>query len=381
MNIQYNYITVASEGGRVHIESFVKAYRSLGETVIENGVITAPYLGGKETWSAGKRLMVKLGWFVENVRHFGRAFHVARRQRPDVLLFRFQPRHEFFVAIVGLSFFYPVILEINAIRSIEHYETRSRISDILDWLSLKCARRCFVVSERLKEHVIEHYHVETNRIAVIQNGVDVEEFNPDISGRDVRRKLGLENRFVVGFVGSFRPWHGIDYLIAVGEKVVPRLPNALFLLVGDGADRPLYEKKVKEMGIESHFHFAGRVAHAEVPQYLGSMDVVIAPIAKKSFLGGFHGSPLKIFEYMAMAKSVIAPPLGQTCEVIQDGISGLLIDSEDTPKLAHAILNLHQDPALRKRLGQNARTKVMQQYTWGINASKVRSLCEEACNA
>lgn len=306
---------------------------------------------------------------------------MARRHKPDVLLFRFQPLHEFCLSIVGLSFFYPVVLEINAVRSIENYEGRPRISDVLDRLSLKCAQRCSVVSERLKEHVIEHCHVEANRIVVIENGVDVDEFNPDLSGCDVRGKLRFENRFIVGFVGSFRPWHGVDYLIAVAGNVVPQMPNALFLLVGDGADRPLYEKKVQKMGLDGHFHFTGCVAHAEVPQYLVSMDVVMAPVAKKSFLGGFHCSPLKIFEYMAMAKPVIAPPLGQTCEVIEDGISGLLIDSEDTPRLVQALVNLWQDSAFRHRLGQNARARVIKQYTWKINAEKVRRLCMEACNA
>jgi len=381
MKILYCYITVASEGGKVHIESFVKAYRSLGETVIESGVIMPPYAGGKETWSAGKRIMVKLRWLAENFRHFWRTLRMARAHKPDVLLFRFQPLHEFLFSIVGLFSLYPVILEINAVRSIESHENRPRISDLLDWLSLKCARRSFVVSERLREHIVQHYHVEAQRIAVIENGVDVDEFNPDTSGYEVRRKLGVEDRFIVGFVGSFRPWHGINYLMALAENLVPQLPSTLFLLVGDGADRPLYEKKVQEMGLTGHFLFTGRVAHAEVPQYLVSMDVVIAPVVKKSFLGGFHGSPLKIFEYMAMAKSVIAPPLGQTCDVIEDGVSGLLIDSEDTPKLVLAILNLHHDPALRERIGQNARARVMGRYSWRINAEKVRRLCMEAWNA
>lgn len=381
MKILYSYITVASEGNKIHIDSFVKAFRSLGESVVENGEIVAPYAGGKETWSTGKRLIVKLRWFSQNIRYFWNTCRMARIHKPEVLLFRFQPHHDFFLSIVGLSFLYPVVLEINAVRSIEDSEGRPRISDSLDRLSLKCARSSFVVSEQLKEHIVQHYHVEAQRIAVVENGVDVDEFNPNTSGYEVRKKLGLESRFIVGFVGSFRPWHGINYLIALAENLVPQLPSALFLLVGDGADRPLYEKKVQEMGLTGHFLFTGRVAHTDVPQYLVSMDVVIAPIVKKNFLGEFHGSPLKIFEYMAMAKSVIAPPLGQTCDVIEDGISGLLIASEDTPKLVQAILNLHYDPALREQIGKNARARVMERYTWRINAEKVRHLCMEACNA
>lgn len=300
--------------------------------------------------------------------------------KPDVLLFRFQPLHEFLLSIVGLSFVYPVVLEVNAVRSIENHKARPRISDYLDHLSLSCASRSFVVSQRLREHIVEHYRIDARRIGVIENGVDVEEFHPATTDCEVRRKLGLENRLVVGFVGSFRPWHGINYLITLAEEVVPQIPEVFFLLVGDGADRQLYERKVHELGLTGHFAFTGRVEHAEVPRFLVSMDVVMAPVVKGSFSGEFHGSPLKIFEYMAMAKAVIAPPLGQVREVIEHGISGLLIDSDDTHNLAQAILNLHRDPLLRKRLGENARARVMERYTWKSNAAKVRSLCAEACN-
>jgi glycosyltransferase involved in cell wall biosynthesis len=380
MTILYNYITVASEGGSVHIHAFVKACRSLGEIVIENGVNVAPYLGGKDAWSMGKRLMVKLGWFLENVRHFWRTWCIARTHKPDVLLFRFQPLHELFLSIVGMSYLYPVILEINAVRSIEHSEGRPRISDFLDRLSLARARRVFVVSQRLKEHLVAHFKLDAERIAVIENGVDPDEFHPAVSRPKRGHELPVKERFVIGFIGSFRPWHAIDHLIAVAEQVVPKLPTVLFLLVGDGADRPLYEKKVQGMGLDKYFYFTGRVAHDEVPGYLASMDVVMAPVMKKSFVGGFHGSPLKIFEYMAMAKAVIAPPLGQICKAIENGVSGLLINSEDTPELTQAILRLYGDPMLREQLGRNARARVMERYTWKLNAEKVRCLCSEACH-
>ena len=381
MKILYSYIKVGSEGGKVHIDSFVKAYRSLTETVIENGLIKKPYTGGKESWSVRKRLKVRLLWFVENISNLWRTLRMARMNKPTVLLFRFQPIHEFLFSIVCLSFLYPVVLEINAVRSIEHNEGRPLISDFLDRISLRRAKRCFVVSERLKEHIIENYGFEDSRIAVIENGVDIHKFNPDINGREVRKILAVEDRFIIGFVGSFRPWHGIDHLIALAEKVVIQLPKVFFLLVGDGTDRQLYEKKVNQKRLSKYFCFTGHVPHTDIPKYLSSMDVVVYPINKKCFSGKFHGSPLKIFEYMAMAKPVLTSPLGQIDEIIKDGDSGLLIDPEDTYKVSQVILRLHDDRALRANLGLKARANVIKHYTWEINAEKVRNLCAEACNA
>lgn len=380
MTIVYNYITVASEGNNVHIKSFVKAYRALDEAIIENGTTVASYMGDKETWSVRKRLMVKLQWLTDNIKHCVQTWHMARSHKSVVLLFRFQPLHDFFLSIVVLSYFYPVVLEINAIRSIEYSEGRPRISDFLDWLSLASARRVFVVSQRLKEHLIDHYKLRSEQIAVIENGVDPDEFHPGVSGQKIRKELRIDGRFVIGFIGSFRPWHGINYLIAMAEHVIPQLPHAFFLLVGDGPDRPVYERKVHEKGLIRHFYFTGHVTHEKAPQYLAAMDVVMSPFPKQSYTKGFYGSTLKIFEYMAMAKPIIAPPLGQTSEVIEDGISGLLIDSEDTSKLIRVTLDLHRNPIFREQLGRNARARAMKQYTWKMNAEKVRKLCMEACN-
>lgn len=380
MKIVYSYITTPSEGGKIHIDSFMRAYRELGETVIENGVLVEPYRGGKESWSLAKRLGVKLQWVIGNIQHFWRTFCIARKQKPDALLFRFQPQHDFFLSIVGLSALYPVVLEINAVRSLENHVGRPKISDVLDRYSLIFARRSFGVSRRTREHLLEHYPVAPHRVAVIENGVDVDTFSPSVGGDEIRTKLKLEGRFVVGFVGSFQPWHGINYLIEMAEKVLAHLPHVYFVLVGDGVGRPSYEKHVQEKGLGASFVFTGRVAHAEVPKYLAAMDVVLAPVVKGSFSGEFHGSPLKVFEYMAMAKPVITPPIGQTREIIQHMVSGLLIDSEDTDALARTIRQLYETPTLCRELGINARRRVTECYTWKENARKVRELCKEAHN-
>jgi glycosyltransferase involved in cell wall biosynthesis len=225
------------------------------------------------------------------------------------------------------------------------------------------------------------YRIDEGRVAVIENGVDISEFHPGVSADYVRNSLKLEGRFVIGFVGSFRPWHGIEHLIALAEVLTIDLPQAIFLIVGDGPDRVLYEGQVQEKRLSEHFNFRGYVCHSQVPSYLASMDVVLAPHSLSSFKKGFYGSALKIFEYMAMGKPVIASPLGQIRDLIEDGVSGRLIHAEDSMRLKNAILDLYRDPSYRKRLGHNARVMVEKQFTWEVNAAKVERLCQEACNA
>jgi glycosyltransferase involved in cell wall biosynthesis len=378
MKILYSYITVEGEGSHVHIESFVRAFRALGEVLIERGTLERAYAGDKALWSGWRRVATRLAWIGVNVRHLFGVLRTARRERVDVIVFRFHPIHYFALAIVGAAFFYPVVLEINAVRSIENDSGRPRISDTLDRLCIARARRSFVVSRRMKEHLVKAYRVEESRIAVIPNGVDVEQFDPAIDGLPVRREYGLEHRLVIGFIGSFQPWHGVASIVSLAEALHRALPDVHFLLVGDGGARATYETMIQSKGLEAFFTFVGRVDHSKVPSYLAAMDILLAPVARGSFAGEFHGSPLKLFEYLAMARPVIAPASGQTGEIIEDGISGLLIDSNDTEKLAAAIKELAASPSRRKMLGNAGRQRVVAEFTWKANAERVRVVCRAA---
>jgi len=378
MKIVYNYIAVPTEGSKIHIDSFLKAYRGLGESLVENGLLIAPYEGGKEYWSRARKLKIRLAWFRDNLRHFYRALKLARKNGADVVLYRFDPMHHFALSILGVSFFLPVVLEINALRSIEYHEGRPRVSDWLDWLALRRARKCFVVSKRLKEHLVDHYGTDQDKVQVIENGADVEAFDPSLPGAPIRKALGIDHRFVIGFVGSFRPWHGVDHLIAVAERLKAHLPEAIFLMIGTGGERERYEQLVQAKGLSDSFHFAGQVPHAEIPDFIAAMDVTIALHAATR--KGFHGSALKLFEYMAMAKPVIAVPVGQIREVIDDGKSGFLVEARDTEKIVAVILRLQRHAELRERIGRRARERVIARYTWQINAARVKSLCLEACH-
>jgi glycosyltransferase involved in cell wall biosynthesis len=380
MKVLYFYLTSGQEGSRIHIESFVRAFAALGDDIVDAGAIVPAFREDKRQWSYLRRVVAKLQWLAWNVREFLRLHALARRHRPDVIVVRFMQDHRLFLPILSLSSRYPLVLEVNTLRSNEDPEHASPLIRVFDRWSLRRADRVFVVSKLLREQILQGHGLVPQQVAVVENGVDVEQFNNTVDPATAKDQLGLSGRFVIGFIGSFKPWHGLQHLLTLAKAMASEQWPLQFLVVGDGEERPGFERYVVTEALQHCVRFTGHVAHAEVPLYLSAMDVVVAPYSSDTFAagGGFHGSPLKIFEYMAAAKAIIAAPIGQLNELIIDGESGLLIPSEDTVRLCNAVLSLYDNPSKRSRLGRNARQRVSEHYTWAMNATKVRRLCTEA---
>jgi glycosyltransferase involved in cell wall biosynthesis len=234
-------------------------------------------------------------------------------------------------------------------------------------LNLRAADVVFVVSEVQRRNLIAPGFTLRN-IVTNPNGVDTDRFHPDCGGGDIRRRFGIESQTVVGFVGTFGPWHGAPILAEAATLVVPKT-DCHFLFVGDGDERTQTESIIK--GSDVSATFTGRISHDDVPAYLGACDVLVSPHVPANDGSEFFGSPTKLFEYMSMAKPVIASRLGQIGEVIRDGENGLLIEPEDAVALARAIERLTLDQSLRERLGVCARQTVAEHYTWRHNAARV----------
>ena len=143
-----------------------------------------------------------------------------------------------------------------------------------------------------------------------------------------------------------------------------------FLLVGDGDRRPGVERRIAEGGASDRVVFAGRIPHGEVPAYLDACDILLSPHVPMPDGSAFFGSPTKLFEYMAMEKAIAASRLGQIGDVIEDGVSGLLLTPGSVDELVAAIEKLAADPDLRNRLGRAARATVLEKYTWRASARR-----------
>jgi len=221
---------------------------------------------------------------------------------------------------------------------------------------------------------LERRGVVRGRVHVIPNGVDAERFRPDVRPA----APGPPGSFTVGFVGSMKPWHGLDVLVEAFARLHERAPDARLLLVGDGPARAGVCADLSDRGLAGVVHCTEAVAPLEVPGLLTSVDAAVAPY---SLASGFYFSPLKVYEYMAAARAVVASRVGQLETLIRHEVNGLLCPPGDAAALAGALERLRCEPAVRARLGRAARATVLRNHTWDAVAARVLALAAAAVEA
>lgn len=294
------------------------------------------------------------------------------KERIDFLYQRYS-RFNLTGVLLSLTSGLPLFLEFNGseVWISQHWDPIGQVWLLrrFEQLNLRAADLIFVVSDVERRNLVSA-GVDPARIVVNPNGVDAEEFHPGCGGREVRRELGIDGKLVVGFLGTFGPWHGAPAL-AEAAALVSRSSNCHFLFIGDGDQRAMAETLIEEARGVASWTFTGRISHEKVRAYLDACDILSSPHVPSTDGSEFFGSPTKLFEYMAMARPVVASSLGQIADVIEDGESGLLVEPGNREELARAIDRLASDEALRKRMGSAARLRVKEKYTWRHNAARV----------
>jgi glycosyltransferase involved in cell wall biosynthesis len=306
-----------------------------------------------------------------------RALPVLREFDPDVLYERYALNGTAGVALAA-DLGIPHVLEVNAPLVDEELAHRGLASDAsarpLERMIVTRAARIVAVSEALKRWLID-LGVEAGRITVLANAVDPRRFERPAGKReDARRRLGVDGRPVVVFVGTLKPWHDPGILVrALGvlreKNVAPQL-----LLVGDGPERERLEALARAEGLSSMLTFTGSVAQEQVPAYLAAADVAVATYHPDT---GRYFSPLKLFEYLAAGLPVVAAELGEIPHCVRRGETGLLYPPGDADALADALGTLIADRERAAALGRNGREHVLRHHTWTLNAQAVAALATE----
>ncbi len=265
----------------------------------------------------------------------------------------------------------PFVLEVNADlleqRKFKGTPERGLRRLFAVWATQLCfnaATTIICISKGLKDQLKTKWNIDEDKLTVLPCAADVDAFGAKYDTEAVRRRLGLANEPVVMWVGGFYPWHDLDLLLGSFTQVLQKKPNARLILVGDGQTRTSVEQKIVKNGLQQAVIMAGTVAHSQVPELLSIADIAVVPSAPVSESHGGTGTPLKLFEYMAAGKAIIATAQDHAAEVIQDGHNGLLIETGDVEGFAEAMLTLLNDPAERFRLGQNARQQAVTLYSW-----------------
>ncbi|MDE2088920.1 MAG: glycosyltransferase [Gammaproteobacteria bacterium] len=292
---------------------------------------------------------------------------------PQVLYERYALFHHA-GADVAAALDIPRVLEVNAplVEEQERYRglRLKALAEDVETLSFLRADHVIAVSEEVRDHVLSR-GVPARRVSVFPNGVDLARFHPAVDGRAVRERYGLGGAPVIGFVGSFKPWHGLDFLIEVFGRVLSHRPDAVLLAVGDGPALGDMRARAAQARIIDNIVFAGRVAHADVPHHLAAMDVTVAPYPAQN---GFYFSPLKVVESLAAGRPVVAPRAGQLAALLRDGETGLLFPPGDREACAAGILELMNDPPRLHAMSRRASAAARADFGWDKTARRVVDL-------
>lgn len=225
----------------------------------------------------------------------------------------------------------------------------------------KAATRVLTITNALKEELVSR-GVEESKIVVLPNGVDTDRFKPREPDLDLKAKLGLSGKTVIGYVGSVLDYEGLGLLIDAAQLLSRTRNDFAILIVGDGAELEIFKSRVSSMELDEMFVFTGRVPHEEVESYYSIID--ITPFPRLPLPVCEMVSPLKPFEAMAMQKAVVASDVKALAEIVTDGQNGLLHKKGSAESLAESIERLLVSPELREELAQRGRDWVVAERQW-----------------
>lgn len=246
---------------------------------------------------------------------------------------------------------------------------------MLSYLELSVAKKVdavIAVTSGIKDILIEK-GITKSKITVISNGANIDLFKPIdniIAINELRQRYNIsDNDLVIIFVGNLHLWHGLIYLIKSAPNILKAVPDTKFLIVGDGQIKKELMNMTEKIGKSNKFIFTEAVPYKSVPLYINVSDVCVAPFirARNERLGL---SPVKIYEYLACGKPVVASNVKGIGDLLRSSNSGIAVTPEDPNELADAIIKLLQNKQLREQMGVNGRKLVVNEYTWEITAKK-----------
>lgn len=265
------------------------------------------------------------------------------------------------------------VLEVNAPLIEEQRQYRKlhfeRAAQLARRRSFNAASTIVAVSRQLAEQ-LRHLTDDPEKIRPIANGVDTDRF-----AERMARTPTSANPLAIGFVGSFKPWHGVHVLLDAFADLRHRRPQLELWMIGDGPERERMQEKAASFSpeIRDAIRWPGRVDWRDMPSVLQQLDIAVAPYPP---LDQFYFSPLKVMEYMAAGLPVVASDTGQIGDILRNDVNALLVPPGCVPSLSQQLERLVDDVDLRRRLGQSARRWVREHGDWTAVFDRIMSSTE-----
>jgi len=277
---------------------------------------------------------------------------------------------------VGRKLGLPVVYEVRALwedAAVDHGTVREgnlryRLSRALETYALRRADHVTTICNGLRDEIIAR-GIPASKVTVIPNAVDTSSFAPSqLPDPALKGELGLANMAVIGFIGSFYAYEGLDLLLDAFPAIVARMPNVRLLLVGGGPEEDALKRQVVRMGLADRVTLVGRVPHADVGKYYGLIDVLVYP--RRSMRLTELVTPLKPLEAMAQGRVLVASNVGGHRELIEDGRTGVLFEPDNREALADAVYGLLSNREAWPRVKVAARRFVEDERTWRSSVAR-----------
>jgi glycosyltransferase involved in cell wall biosynthesis len=369
---------VGSSGGAIsHIRGVLSGLQSIGETCrvfsgtpveqdsFKNVLVTAP---NRPYFFWESDLLAYNDVFVKQVQQ------QLLNDRPRFLYQR-HSRFSIAGALLSSRLKIPLILEYNGPQRwiADHWDpTLFRgLVGLCEDVSLRSAARIIVVSDALKAELLDR-GIPEDRIRVNPNGVDPNYFYPGCGKGRGRAELAAKpDEVLIGFVGSFSLWHGIEVLQQAIVTLLsnPRPCRLRFVLMGGGLLQGEMRTALTEYERAGDVIFTGLLPPGKVADFLDAADILVSPHIPNPDGTRFFGSPTKLFEYMAMGKAIVGSRLEQIAEVLEHDRTAWLVTPGDVNELAEAIRFLASNPLKRKELGAAARQCAVEFHSWARNVA------------
>lgn len=297
------------------------------------------------------------------------AWRRGRRERPD-LVYAFTDRNPLpglLAAWWGARFVFEVNGDAFGEQGWRRGVPRALAILAADWLNCRLADRIVALTPGLKAMVERRYGASPRKVRLIPSGTDVGRLRP-LDPASCRQALGLSpDGAVVLFLGVLYRHQGVQTLLAAAPEIRRRSPGTRFLIVGDGPARAGLEAQAGALGLSSAVTFAGQVPYERVALYLGAADCCVAPFTADRG----EASPLKLFDYMAAARPVVAAAIPSIRALIDASGAIVEVRPDDPEALAREIVALLGDPGRRRRLGEAGRRYVEAHHGWDALAGSV----------
>ncbi len=309
-----------------------------------------------------------------------RLLDVAQEIKPDVIHAHSPSLNGMAAIKVGKKLNIPVVYEIRAFwedAAVDHGTTtegslRYKITRALETHVVKNAGHITTICDGLRQDLISR-GIDGNKITLIPNAVHPESFKFDQSANsELISKLGLKEKTILGFIGSFYAYEGLDLVLNALAKIKEQISDVHLLLVGGGPQEENLNQQVKDLQLEDIVTFTGRVPHSEVQDYYNLVDILVYARHKMRLTDLV--TPLKPLEAMAQGKMFIASDVGGHKELIEDGVTGTLFKADDTDSLIAAIEKLISNKDSWQKIKENGREFVENVRSWENSVANYKDI-------